>query len=70
MVDVLRRRIKALIAKESQSQHVELRLTVFLREVGTDARGGLLELGKDGGSGCCGGGCSLFTRNGGGGRLR
>jgi hypothetical protein len=53
MFDVLRRGIKALVAKESQSQDAELRLLLFLREVSIDARRGLLELGKDGGSGCC-----------------
>jgi hypothetical protein len=65
MFDVLRRSIKALVAKESQSQDVELRLVGFLREVGGDARGGLFELRKDGGSGGGGGGCSLFAGNGG-----
>jgi hypothetical protein len=65
MFDVLRRGIKALVAKESQSQDAELRLLLFLREVSIDARRGLLELGKDGGSGCCCGGCSLLARDGG-----
>jgi hypothetical protein len=63
MFDVLRRGIKALVAKESQLQDAWLRLSLFLREVSRDARRGLLELRKDGGSGCCSGGCPLLAWN-------
>ena len=62
--------IKALIAKESQSQDAGLRLGGFLREVGRHASGGLFELGKDGGSGGGVGGCALSSRHGSWGGVR
>lgn len=54
MLGVLRRGIKALIAKESQSQDEGLRSFLFLREVESDASGSLLELRKIGGPIGCG----------------